>query len=77
VVGGADCHSYPQFDDPTFFEHFNLVAIDLRGHGLSKSGPMEDPFSWSFAADDVAAVMVSMPFYMSCTSARFSIISKN
>lgn len=66
----ADCPSYPQFDDPTFFEHFNLVAIDLRGHGLSKSGPMEQPFSWSFAADDVAAVMVSVSLHRSLRNVR-------
>jgi hypothetical protein len=49
----ADSRSYAQFDDPALNEHFNLVCLELRGHGRSKSPAIEEPYVWEAAADDL------------------------
>ncbi|TYJ58140.1 hypothetical protein B9479_001236 [Cryptococcus floricola] len=46
------CHQpwvniYPQFEDPSLNEHFNLLAIDLPGHGLNRlKEPLEGEITW-------------------------------
>lgn len=56
----ADRCSYPQYEDPVFAEHFNLVAFDYRGHGLTTGELPEDiTYSWKEVADDCIAVLVS------------------
>ncbi|TYJ52703.1 hypothetical protein B9479_006671 [Cryptococcus floricola] len=38
---------YPQLDDPTFYNEYNLVAIDMPGHGMSLlKEPMEGEMTW-------------------------------
>ncbi|ODO10541.1 hypothetical protein I350_01138 [Cryptococcus amylolentus CBS 6273] len=38
---------YPQLDDPTFYNEYNLVAIDMPGHGMSLlEEPMEGEMTW-------------------------------
>ncbi|ODN98358.1 hypothetical protein L198_03602 [Cryptococcus wingfieldii CBS 7118] len=38
---------YPQFEDPSLNEHFNLLAIDLPGHGLNRlKEPLEGEITW-------------------------------
>lgn len=49
----------PQFADPGLTEHYQLLAVDLRGHGLSEA-PADgyaDPAAW---AADVAAVLAEL-----------------
>ncbi|WVQ70647.1 hypothetical protein IAR50_000169 [Cryptococcus sp. DSM 104548] len=38
---------YPQIDDPSFYNNYNLVAIDMPGHGMSLlKEPLEGEMSW-------------------------------
>ncbi|KAK4686930.1 hypothetical protein P7C73_g3178, partial [Tremellales sp. Uapishka_1] len=48
---------YPQCDDPLFHENYNLVCIDLRGHGASECRSNERPFDFWACAEDVHAVV--------------------
>jgi hypothetical protein len=51
--------SYPQTEDPLFTDGYNLVAFDMRGHGLTQGGARPKSYdAWS-VADDIAAGMVS------------------
>ncbi|GMK59998.1 hypothetical protein CspeluHIS016_0902150 [Cutaneotrichosporon spelunceum] len=48
---------YPQTEDPLFTDGYNLVAFDMRGHGLTARGPRSKHYdAWS-VADDIAASM--------------------
>lgn len=51
-------NSYPQTEDPLFTDGYNLVAFDMRGHGLTVGGVRPKSYdAWS-VADDIAAGMV-------------------
>ncbi|WVQ65112.1 uncharacterized protein L199_003284 [Kwoniella botswanensis] len=42
---------YPQFDDPTFYENYNLIAFDAPAHGSTKVMDISpDPVTWSYHA---------------------------
>jgi pimeloyl-ACP methyl ester carboxylesterase len=47
-------------EDPLFADHYNLVAFDMRGHGLTTvdGGPDDQYDAWT-AAQDLAAGLVS------------------
>ncbi|KLT42073.1 alpha/beta-hydrolase [Cutaneotrichosporon oleaginosum] len=48
---------YPQMEDPLFTEGYNLVAFDMRGHGLTHVGERPKSYdAWS-VADDISAGM--------------------
>jgi len=51
--------SYPQFDDPSLYRHFNLVSFDLRGHGVSQTEEMREAFNWKAVAEDIREIFVS------------------
>ncbi|OXB38539.1 hypothetical protein LQV05_002642 [Cryptococcus neoformans] len=43
---------YPQFDDPELHWKYNLLAIDMPGHGSSHvDSPLTKEYSWQNAAD--------------------------
>jgi len=53
--------SYPQYEDPVFAEHFNLVAFDIRGHGMTTSDlPTTSSFGWEDVAKDIEAALVRL-----------------
>ncbi|XAO23423.1 hypothetical protein I312_102201 [Cryptococcus bacillisporus CA1280] len=44
---------YPQFDYPELYQNYNLLAIDMPGHGSSHiDSPFTEEYSWQNAADD-------------------------
>ncbi|BEJ10366.1 hypothetical protein CcaverHIS641_0704010 [Cutaneotrichosporon cavernicola] len=48
---------YPQIEDPLFTDGYNLVAFDMRGHGLTLGGSRPERYdAWS-VADDIVAGM--------------------
>ena len=51
--------SYPQFDDPELHQKYNLLAIDMPGHGSSHVDlPLAKEYSWQNAADDFFQALV-------------------
>lgn len=51
--------SYPQFDDPELHRKYNLLAIDMPGHGSSHvDSPLTKEYSWQNAADDFFEALV-------------------
>jgi pimeloyl-ACP methyl ester carboxylesterase len=51
-----------QFCDPQLRKHFNLIAIDMRGWGLTE-GPMEtESYSPADSADDVCEFLVGVDY---------------
>jgi len=53
--------SYPQYEEPVFAEHFNLVAFDARGHGMT-TGNLDTgcTYSWKDIACDIHEALVSV-----------------
>lgn len=52
--------SYPQFDYPELYQNYNLLAIDMPGHGSSHiDSPFTEEYSWQNAADDFYRALVS------------------
>jgi hypothetical protein len=52
--------SYPQYEEPVFAEHFNLVAFDARGHGMTTGDLNEGcTYSWKDVAIDIREALVS------------------
>ncbi|WWC68448.1 uncharacterized protein I206_102376 [Kwoniella pini CBS 10737] len=45
---------YPQFDDPSFNENYNIIAFDAPAHGSTKAkGISSEPVTWSYFASIV------------------------
>ncbi|WVQ85495.1 hypothetical protein IAT38_007660 [Cryptococcus sp. DSM 104549] len=43
---------YPQYDDPALYSNYNLLSIDLPGHGSSHvHSPLQEPYTWKSAAE--------------------------
>ncbi|KAK1219933.1 hypothetical protein PQX77_017327 [Marasmius sp. AFHP31] len=53
-ISSISFHS--QFKDPRL-RRFNLVAVDLRCHGLTTGAPVKSPYSTIEAAEDIARFM--------------------
>jgi len=54
-AGGSSAVWHKQIKD--FSEHFNLLLIDLRGHGKSKDMPSKGAYSFDIIAEDVVEVV--------------------
>lgn len=56
----VDLDSYPQYEEPVFAEHYNLIAFDARGHGMTM-GDLDEgcEYSWRDVADDIYEALVS------------------
>jgi len=52
--------SYPQYEEPVLAEHYNLVAFDARGHGMT-AGDLDEgcEYSWKDVAHDIHDALVS------------------
>jgi len=52
--------SYPQYEEPVLAEHYNLVAFDARGHGMT-AGDLDEgcEYSWKDVAHDINDALVS------------------
>jgi pimeloyl-ACP methyl ester carboxylesterase len=56
--GGSSNVWFKQIKD--FNQNFNVVLIDLRGHGKSQGLPLEKKYSFEFIANEVAEVVNSL-----------------
>ncbi|KAL7423647.1 hypothetical protein Q5752_001228 [Cryptotrichosporon argae] len=48
---------YPQFEDPILYEHYNLVALDLPGHGQTTVRGSVGTYTYDKLVDHLAAAL--------------------
>ncbi len=66
-AGGSSAVWYKQVQ--AYYRHFNLLLIDLRGHGRSETGPAMNRHDYSF--DSIALDVVEVLDHLAITKAHF------